>query len=102
MRSDFHFMKELASHTHVDAPSRYNRLRQFVTDIDQYVDIKFEEERTMDNFRIPLVIEDTVYNDIWKSISIEYDSTSIVMFRFIGVFVWVLNVSEKDRFQMLH
>ncbi|CAF4140900.1 unnamed protein product [Rotaria sp. Silwood2] len=35
MRSDFHFMKEIAGHTHVDANTRYNRLRQFVTDIHQ-------------------------------------------------------------------
>ncbi|CAF1184445.1 unnamed protein product [Adineta steineri] len=35
MRSDFQFMKEMASYTHVDAPTRYNRLRQFVTDIHQ-------------------------------------------------------------------
>ncbi len=37
MRSDIPFMKEIASYTHVDANSRYNRLRQFVIDIHQYV-----------------------------------------------------------------
>ena len=37
MRSDFHFMRELSSYIHVDAVSRYDRLRQFVTDLDQYV-----------------------------------------------------------------
>lgn len=35
MRSDFQFMKEMASYTHVDANSRYNRLRQFAADIHQ-------------------------------------------------------------------
>jgi hypothetical protein len=37
MRSDFQFMKEIASYTHVDASNRYDRLRQFVSDIDLYV-----------------------------------------------------------------
>ncbi len=35
MRSDFQFMKEIANYTHVDANSRYNRLRQFAADIHQ-------------------------------------------------------------------
>lgn len=43
MRADFHFMKEIASYTHVDANSRYNRLRQFVNDIHQYAFIHYKE-----------------------------------------------------------
>ncbi|CAF1161007.1 unnamed protein product [Adineta ricciae] len=42
MRSDFHFMRELSSYTHVDAVSRYDRLRQFVTDLDQNPDCQEE------------------------------------------------------------
>lgn len=37
MRADFQFMKEIATYTHVDAPTRYNRLRQFAADIHQLV-----------------------------------------------------------------
>ena len=37
MRTDFQFMKELSTLTHIDVRERYNRLRGLVTDIDQYV-----------------------------------------------------------------
>jgi len=37
MRGDFQFMKEIAGYTHVDAPTRYNRLRQFAADVHQSV-----------------------------------------------------------------
>lgn len=42
MRSDFQFMKEIASYTHVDANSRYNRLRQFAADIHQSTECQDE------------------------------------------------------------
>lgn len=35
MRSDFRFMREIAKYTHVDAPSRYDRLRQFAANMHQ-------------------------------------------------------------------
>ncbi|CAF3792734.1 unnamed protein product [Rotaria magnacalcarata] len=42
MRTDFKFMKEIASYTHVDANTRYNRLRRFVADIHQNSDCQNE------------------------------------------------------------
>ena len=39
MRSDFYFMKEMASKMHIPAHSRHERLKTFVDDVIQYAPV---------------------------------------------------------------